>query len=95
MASKSERIQYEDHLVESTAAHDKEDSETQLKRVQSEFRIATGNSLVETPRLADRHVSSYDVYCAAIPTCLCLFICADIVTLEVESCRNGNEWSKT
>ena len=60
MASKSERIQYEDHLVESTAAHDKEDSETQLKRVQSEFRIATGNSLVETPRLADSHVSSYE-----------------------------------
>ena len=59
MASKSERIQYEDHLVESTAAHDKNDSETKLKRVQSEFRIETSHSLVESSGLADSHVSSY------------------------------------
>ena len=80
----------EDHLVESTAAHDKKDSETKLKRVQSEFRIAAGNSFLETPCLADSHVSAMSVYCA-MPTCPPILIClaniprsADFVTLEVE-----------
>ncbi len=85
----------EDHLVEGTAAHDKKDSETKLKRVQSEFRIATGNSFVETPRLADGHVSAIRLYCA-MPTCVLVYLAkipqsVDIVTLEVEKIE---KWSK-